>query len=167
MTKPAPKLQDSRIDWRQVLERDGPWSGLVTPGSSPDRVSRYDGGRLVYLAAPYARASLVRGQWHYDRSLRASLRATVEVARLASCGVTAICPSVQIAEIAHGRGFVDEVPEVTERSFWVQWSMPMLAAAGLVVVPEIEGWRECPTIWSAVVVALLHNVPVHVYAGAA
>lgn len=159
-------LSPGRIDWAAVLDTRGRWSALVTVGSSPERAARHASG-IAYLAAPYHEAAQLRGAWRIERSVRASTLASYERLRLADCGVTALCPAVDMAEMAHARVLFPDGPDPLDRRFWSAWATPVLSAARLVVVPEIEGWECCPMVWSDVVFALVHQVPVHVYAGAA
>ncbi|WP_068305322.1 DUF1937 family protein [Pararhodobacter sp. CCB-MM2] len=157
---PLPPLK--RIEWEPILAPKGVWSALVTPGSSPDRVHRHAAG-MVYLSTPYQLEAQIRGAWHIDASVRASTLASVEVARLAAAGVTAIAPSVMRAEVAHARVLVEDAPEPLDAAYWAEWSMPILRLARLLVIPAIAGWDRCPLVWRDLRHALAHNVPVHVY----
>ena len=68
----------------------------------------------------------------------------------------------------HVAGTVDGVVvDPLDHQFWAAWSEPFLVAARLVVVPSIGGWQRCPMVARDVQWALDHNVPVHLYAGAA
>ncbi|MCA2014396.1 DUF1937 family protein [Cereibacter sphaeroides] len=153
---------EARIDWRPLLDPRGRYSALVTTGSSPDRVRRHCSG-LVYLCAPYVHEAQIRGVWRVERSVRISVLASVERARLAACGVTALCPAIDIAEIAHARVLVDDAPEPLDMTYWRAWSQPILNVAALLAVPEIPGWDRCPLVWRDLRFALAQNVPVHVY----
>lgn len=154
-----------RIDWGPVLARGGRWSALVRAGSTPALVARHSVG-LVHVSAPYVSAAQERGAWHVWASTRASVLAAVEVGRLAACGVTAVCPAVQMAEIAHARALCEDAPEPLDQKFWADWARPILNAARLLVIPDLPGWRSCPQVWSDLRFALAHTMPVHVYGDA-
>jgi hypothetical protein len=156
---PRPDLSRNPA-WREVLQPGGPWSPLVVTGSSPDRVSRHADG-LVLLAAPYL--ARLRDTWRYEQSVRASVMASIEMARLAGCGVTAVAPALLIAEIAHARTLVEDAPDPLDHRLWSDWARPLQVAARLVVVPAIDGWDRCPLVWDSVRMALARNKAVHVY----
>ena len=151
------------MDWQSVLAPEGRWSALVRAPSWPELVSRHCCG-LIHLAAPYINTAALRDQWRMDRSVRASMRAAIEVARLAALGCTAISPAIVLGEIGHAGVVMDEPLDPLHLPFWRAWSQPLLNAASMVVVPAIDGWDSCPLVWHDVCFALGRNMPVHVYA---
>lgn len=156
---------EGRIDWRPVLAPAGRWSALVRAGSSPAEAARHCAG-FAYLSVPYHHGSQIRQAWRIERSVRVTLQAAIEEARLADCGITAISPAVHRAGIAHAGALTEDSPDPLDRRFWDDWSQPLLNAAALLVVPAIAGWDRCPTVWRELRFALRHNLPVHVYGGA-
>jgi len=168
-TSPAPARipQEARIDWRPVLNPRGPWSALVTPGSGPERVAKHAAG-LVYVSAPYLEKVQIRGAWRFEKSVGCSTEASRERLRLAACGVTTVCPAVDMAEMAHARAALhreDEAPDPLDAAYWRAWSNPLLSAARLIAVPAIPGWDSCALVWRDLRFALTYNLPVHVYGG--
>lgn len=155
---------EGRIDWRPVLAQGGRWSALVRAGSSPAEAARHCVG-FAYVSVPYHDASQIRQAWRVEKSVRVTLQASIEEARLAESGITAICPAVHRAGIAHAGMLVEEMPQPLDGRFWDSWSQPLLAAARLLVVPDITGWDRCPTVWRELRFALCYNMPVHVYGG--
>lgn len=153
------------IDWRPVLAPKGAFAPLVKVGSSPARVAHHYGGRLVFVAAPYIQEVHDARGWRPDMSVRLSLVTAREVMRLRLSGVTAICPALMLGAMCEAAHLVPDAPPPADQRGWDDWARPMLFAAGQVVVPDIEGWHRCPTIWDQVQWALAHNVGVHVYAG--
>jgi len=119
------------------------------------------------LSAPYFSEAVIRDQWRMERSVRASMFAAIEVARLAALGCCAVAPAMVIAGVAEAGALLDTPLDPLDLRFWAEWSHPLLSAASMVVVPEIDGWQRCPLVWRDVVFALEHNVPVHLYGGEA
>jgi hypothetical protein len=151
------------MDWRAVLAPGGEWAPLVTGGSSPARVGRSAVG-LVYLAAPYAGEVALRGGWRLERSVRFVTLAAIEMARLMRAGCVAVCPVLQRAEMAHVAGLAGlEVDPLADRD-WDDLTDRLRCAAGLLVVPQMQGWDRCPEVWADVQWALARNMPVHIYA---
>lgn len=170
MTLQAPISPDlpsaDRIDWRPVLRPSGPWSTLVHSRSGPAVVAGRCPG-IAYVACPYGEESKVRQAWRIERSVRVAAQAAIEVARLAVCGCTAICPVLSVAEISHARLLIGEdAPDPLDARFWSGWSQPLFTASAVLVVPDISGWDRCPSVWRDLCQALAHNMPVHVYGGA-
>lgn len=164
---PAPALPPAdRIDWRAVLQPRGPWSALVTVGSSPARVAESAVG-AVYLSVPYALEAQIRGTWRVEQSVRASVLAAIEMALLAASGCSAQCPAILMAEVAHARVLVEEAPEPLDQRFWMDWSQPLLNAARVLAIPSLPGWDRCPMVWRDLRHALTYSLPVHVYGGGA
>lgn len=159
---PADLPDEARIDWRPVLAPGGAWSALVHAGSSPALAARHCAG-FAYLSVPYHDGSQIRQAWRIERSVRIAMCASIEEARLAEAGITAICPAVNRAGIAHAAALIDDPPQPLDARFWAAWSQPILTAARLLVVPGIDGWDRCPTVWRELRFALRHNMPVHVY----
>jgi len=151
--------------WAEVLAPGGAFSPLVVLRSSPDGVARAHRG-WVLMAAPYLSEVKLRDAWRYERSVRASVLASVEVARLAECGVTAVCPAITQAEIAHARDLLAAPPDPLDLGWWASWCAPLMVEARTVVVPAIDGWQRCPLVWRMVATALGQNARVHVYGGA-
>lgn len=155
------------IDWRPLLAPGGAHAVLVHAGSGPARVARHRGGRLAFVAAPYAQEVQDPRGWRADLSVRLSLLAAREVMRLRVEGVVALCPVLMQAAMLDAACLVPDAPGPEDAAGWADWAQPMLEAAGVVVVPDIPGWQRCGAIWGQVQWALRRNVPVHVYAGAA
>lgn len=162
----SPKLNESRIAWYHLLPRDSRWSALVSTGSTPERVARGNAG-LAFVAAPYQSEVQIDGQWQSERSTHLSILAALEMLKLHNAGVSAICPSLQMAEMCHALSLLDEAPDPLDPHRWKGWAWPMLHAAKLVVVPQLPGWEKCPVIWAQALWALERNIPIHLYAEAA
>lgn len=155
--------QLAEMDWRAVLAPKGRFSALVTAGSSPARAARHAMG-LAYLAAPYAGEVALRGDWRFDRSVRILSLVAIEMARLLKAGCVSVCPVLQRAEMAQvGRLAGVDVDPLADPD-WPGMAVVLRNACGLVVVPAVQGWDRCPAVWSDVVWAIEHDVPVHVYA---
>jgi hypothetical protein len=155
------------VDWRRVMAPQGSASALVRVGSDPAQVARHCSG-IAYVAAPYDAHAGQRRKWQIDRSTMMSTLAAREVLRLICARVSAICPTVLRAEAMHAAPTVKEAAvNPLDLDFWANWSAPYLNACGIIVVPDIRGWQRCPMVARDVTWALDHNVPVHIYAGAA
>ena len=154
------------FDWRGILAPQGAYSALVTTGSRPAKVARHCAG-FAYVAVPYDAEARIRADWRIDRSVRQSVLGARELARLHVHGVAAICPTVQRAEILHSATTHGLGIAPFDAEFWGAQSLPFLNAAGVIVVPDCQGWSRCPTVWRDVGIALRRNLPVHFYAEAA
>lgn len=155
------------LDWSAIMARGGAWAALVRCGSDPQIVAAHCSG-LAYLATPYAEHAQARRKWQIERSTMSSVMASREVLRLTQVKVSAVCPTVMRAEALHVAGTVEDAGvDPLDHEFWAAWSVPFLLAARIVVVPPIRGWQRCPMVARDVQWALDHNVPVHLYAGAA
>lgn len=132
---------------------------LLGFGATPEAVAREAAG-LVYLATPYSRIAVdAAGAWCPERSARAMAQATRAAARLAGLGVTAVSPIVLTAGMCHASAALDPLDD----PFWARWCAPLLAAARVVVVPDIAGWDRSRGVWREVRAALASNVPVRIY----
>lgn len=155
-------LDQVEIDWRGVLRLHG--GGLLIAASRPSRVAQHCVG-FAYLAVAYDLEAQIRKDWRIERSTRQSVLAARELSRLYSAGVTAVCPTIQRAEILHAASTLTGKIDPFDAAFWGARSLPLLNVASIVVVPDVQGWNHCPMVWRDVSIALHHNVPVHIYAG--
>lgn len=150
------------IDWvGLILQHRG---SLIATGSSPKQVARHCNG-FAYVAVAYDLEASIRKEWRIERSTRQSVLGARELAFLYEAGVSAICPTVQRAEILHAAATLSNRPKAFDAQFWAARSLPLLNAAAIVVVPDVQGWARCPMVWRDVNIALQHNVPIHLYAG--
>lgn len=154
----------AQIDWHGVIARHR--GSLITTGSAPVQVARHCAG-FAYLAVAYDLEVRLRKDWRLERSTRQSVLAARELAFLYAAGVTAVCPTVQRAEILHAAWTIADKPDPFDAKFWGARSLPFLNAANIVVVPNVQGWERCPMVWRDVNIALQGNVPVHLYYGGA
>ncbi len=149
-------------DWRPVLQAGGRWSALVRPGAGPRDVPQ---GGIAFLAAPWLGEVTVRQELRADRAARLGMMVSRELVRLQARGVTAICPVLLLDWMATAGPLVPGAAVPCDREAWEAWSWPILAAAASVVVPDVQGWDRCPSVWAQVSRALQHNLSVYVYAG--
>lgn len=153
-----------RAFWAQVLQDKGPNFGRIVSDSSPDRAARVGSG-VVYLAAPHVPLQGDGRLWANAATLR-RVEIEAELARLAACGVLAICPALAVSGILSVADLVDGAPSARDLTTWTALAVPTLACAKLVAVPALAGWRDCPAVAGAVKYALGYNVPVHLYEAA-
>jgi hypothetical protein len=163
---PAVKGAVPTADWPEILAPLGRWSGLVLAGSSAEIVHREaPHGGVAFLATPYTGEVQLKRVWRPQRSALMSALAAREMLRLYLAGVSAVCPVLQLAEMCHASGLVDGAAlDPLDDAAWAEWSRPLLEAAALIVVPNLQGWSRCPLILRQVQWALGRGLPVHVYA---
>lgn len=154
-------------DWSAILDPAGPWSALVAANSVPDAIARHAVG-LVYLTGPYAEGVTQGGRWRFERSVEAETRAAIALHALAMAGCTAVSPVVMWSAMAQASGVLSRRDRVDplDAGAWARWCAPIRAAAGLVAVHCVPGWRICAAVMDDVGWALERNVPVH-FLGAA
>lgn len=148
-------------DWSALaaLARAGR-APLVRFGATPETVAREAAG-LVYIATPYSKvAPGPDGLWDYAASYRAMMAARRAWIRLTELGVAAFAPIAVAADQCHESLMLDPLDD----AFWTRWCAPFLTAARMVVVPDIDGWRESAGIWAELRAAIGCNKPVKVYA---
>lgn len=160
MKSPAP----SRNDWNSVLSSKSRYAALVHSGASPASIGANNVG-LALMLAPYLEEAHHRQKWQLSRSCRVSTWAALELARLRQAGVTAICPTVEIAAMCEVVGLIEGGPNPLDRDGWDVWVRPILHAASYLIIPKIDGWDRCPVIWGQAHWAMARNMPVHIYAG--
>ncbi|UXO94035.1 hypothetical protein Pan4_48 [Pseudanabaena phage Pan4] len=147
------------------------WEGRVFFGAGPATVAKFTAGDApAYLASPYTKIAQRGGKWAYDLSLAASAQAAREMGRLARCGVSAISPIVQSAEIVHferALAAAGQMLDPLDANFWESWCRPLLNVSCAVVVPDIDGWAQSDGVFREVMWTLQETQrPVFFYAEA-
>ena len=148
-------------DWRSVLRKDDRWSALVRTGSSPRSVPA---GGFAFVAAPWLGEVLIKQEYRPRRAAQLGVMLSREIVRLRAAGVTAVCPVLMQEWMTTASGVMPGSIDPLDAAGWEAWAQPFLNSASSVVVPDVQGWNRCPTVWSQVSWALARNVPVHLYA---
>lgn len=116
---------------------------------------------IVYVATPYSRVvTRPDGSWCWHLSALARDRAVAATVPLVRAGMAAFSPVALAAQMCHRAPDLDPLDGV----FWERWCAPFLAAAALVWVPDIAGWRESDGVSHEIAVALARNKPVRIEA---
>lgn len=114
-------------------------------------------GRFCYLATPYSKRAICEdGEFSPSASLECAVRAARCARALAVEGVTAVSPIIQAAEMVQA-DFLDQTIDPLDAAFWENWCAPMLRAADVVIVPDLDGWAHSDGIWTEVRAALITN----------
>src|SRR5690606_32616652 len=131
-------------DWGPVLARDGRWSALVRAGSRPRLVPA---GGIAFLAAPWLGEVSIKQEFRPRRAAQLELVVARELLRLMSAGVTAICPVLLQGAMTSATPLVSGNVDPLDAAAWEAWSRPLLTGCSVIVVPDVQGWDRCPTVW--------------------
>jgi hypothetical protein len=163
--------------WGPVLAAAGRGDlPLIRTGCTAASVGQaVGGGRPVYLATPYSRQVIDHaGEFCHEKSVHQMMLAARVSAGLLSVGVTALSPIVLSAAMVHACGafrgnakgrvaFVSSLDPL-DADLWARWCQPLLNVCAAVVVPDFPGWDRSDGIRAEVEWAVLHNLPVFVFA---
>lgn len=155
-------LEVTDCDWlggeMAAFERDR----MLFRDVSADYVAARHGGELAYLATPYSKLCRDRsGGFNRSASITCVYSGAYWQRAFALRGLSTVSPIVMAGLIAES-DMAEEVQEVDPLNapFWENWCRPMLEKADLVVVPQIDGWRDSLGVWCEVQTALARDVPV-------
>ena len=151
-----------RPDWDFLRLRYGD-CGLLTNAADLLDVARVSRGRFCYLATPFAGAVVRRGRFRRGFADVVASEAALWCLWGAANGLTLVSP------VAHAMSMLEQdlggTLDPLDRDFWQRWTLPLLQAAGGVVVPPMEGWQQSDGVWRACGWALRHNIRVFLLRG--
>lgn len=101
---------------------------------------------MIYLATPY---------WHSDPQVRALRKdkACRITAKLVEKGLTVFCP------IAYGSAWRHELTVEWNHDEWLRFDLRFLAMSSLLIVADMEGWRESRGVAEEIDFAARNKIP--------